>query len=497
MDSKGYTYDKAGRKSVVAEGIVVTRDMVNPTANTPSVSSGTQGETSYYRSNVTVRMNGGSDVTSPMETRMTYRVTGTAKGNGAIGGTTVTTNQVVDTGEVEIANGGTFTITTDGTWTVTAYSYDYSGRKSAASTGLVFTRDTVGPTISSFTRTARAASTINVSVSASDALSGIGTTSSTYTYYQGSTSKGTSASNTYQYTGLSAFTNYTLKVIVKDKSGNTSEKSLTTMTAGSKNFAYTGAAQTFTVPETGKYKLEVWGAQGGTGRTQYTNIAGGKGGYSVGIVSLSSGTTIYAYVGGKGTDWTSSASNRNGGFNGGGTGRSRDSQWSGSGGGGGSDFRIASTSLYARIIVAGGGGGAGCGHGTSHVNAGHGGGTSGIISPCGTSYGGSATAGGSGGWFNGSFGQGGGGTNMTDGFGGGGGGWYGGGASSWCTGGGGSGYVYTSSTASQYPSGCLLNSSYYLSNAATYAGNTSFPSTSGGTETGHSGNGYARITLVE
>ncbi len=29
------------------------------------------------------------------------------------------------------------------------------------------------------------------------------------------------------------------------------------------------------------------------------------------------------------------------------------------------------------------------------------------------------------------------------------------------------------------------------------AGNASMPSTSGGTETGHSGNGYARITLVE
>ena len=61
-------------------------------------------------------------------------------------------------------------------------------------------------------------------------------------------------------------------------------------------------------------------------------------------------------------------------------------------------------------------------------------------------------------------------------------------------GGGGSGYVYTSSTASNYPSGCLLNSSYYLSNASTTAGNASMPATSSGTETGHSGNGYARIT---
>lgn len=62
-------------------------------------------------------------------------------------------------------------------------------------------------------------------------------------------------------------------------------------------------------------------------------------------------------------------------------------------------------------------------------------------------------------------------------------------------GGGGSGYVLTSS--SHKPSGYALGSQYYLSNAATYAGNTSFASTSGGKETGHSGNGYARITLVE
>ena len=60
---------------------------------------------------------------------------------------------------------------------------------------------------------------------------------------------------------------------------------------------------------------------------------------------------------------------------------------------------------------------------------------------------------------------------------------------------GGSGYVYTSSTASNYPAGCLLNSSYYLSNAQTIGGNTEFLSPSGGNETGHSNNGYARITI--
>lgn len=60
---------------------------------------------------------------------------------------------------------------------------------------------------------------------------------------------------------------------------------------------------------------------------------------------------------------------------------------------------------------------------------------------------------------------------------------------------GGSGYVLTSS--SSKPSGYALGSQYYLTNASTKAGNTSFSAPGGGTETGHSGNGYARITLVE
>ena len=61
--------------------------------------------------------------------------------------------------------------------------------------------------------------------------------------------------------------------------------------------------------------------------------------------------------------------------------------------------------------------------------------------------------------------------------------------------GGGSGYVLTDS--SYKPSGYLLGSEYYLSNAQTIAGNQSFPTPGGGTEKGHSGNGYARITVVE
>lgn len=63
-------------------------------------------------------------------------------------------------------------------------------------------------------------------------------------------------------------------------------------------------------------------------------------------------------------------------------------------------------------------------------------------------------------------------------------------------GGGGSGYVYTADTAANYPSGCLLNSNYYLTDAKTIAGNTSFLSPEGTTETGHTGNGFVRITKL-
>ena len=103
------------------------------------------------------------------------------------------------------------------------------------------------------------------------------------------------------------------------------------------------------------------------------------------------------------------------------------------------------------------------------------------------------------------FGFGGNGIYYSSGYGGaGGGGWYGGSGTYPDSsndddkgGGGGSGYVYTSSTASNYPSGCLLNSQYYLENATTLAGNTAFTSPTGVSETGHTGDGYIRITVIE
>ena len=445
---KGYTYDKAGRKSEIATGIVVTRDMVNPTANTPTVSSGTQGEASYYRSNVTVQMNGASDITSPIQ-KITYTITGTAKGNGTVAGQSVTTNQAVNIGETEIANNGTFTITADGKWTVTAYAYDKSGRKTTSS-NLVFTRDTVGPTISSITKTGTGATTLSVRVSASDGTSGLAS-SGTYQYYLNNASKTTQTGNTYTYTGLNYANkpSYTAKVVVKDKAGNTSEKSVS-VTYTVKNFAYTGGVQSYKATSNCAAILEVWGAQGGAG---YSGT-GGLGGYSYGTISLTSNTTLYIYVGGQGSQGRSSVGAAlSGGFNGGGsTGYNGSSNYNRGGGSGGGATHIAtasgllstlSSNRASVLIVAGGGGGGGSYWQSNIPNGGTGGGTSGASGSGGGNgwgYGGSggtSSTGGNGGTAGsggvaggaGAFGIGGtsGGGSSNAAGGGGGGGWFGGG----------------------------------------------------------------------
>lgn len=59
-----------------------------------------------------------------------------------------------------------------------------------------------------------------------------------------------------------------------------------------------GQEQVYTVPNTGDYKLEVWGAQGAT--YDSTSSYGGYGGYSVGVVSLEKGQQLYLNVGGQG-----------------------------------------------------------------------------------------------------------------------------------------------------------------------------------------------------
>jgi hypothetical protein len=192
-------------------------------------------------------------------------------------------------------------------------------------------------------------------------------------------------------------------------------------------YTYTGAAQTFIVPEDGIYLLEAHGANG---------YAGAPGGHVSGKTVLKKGTRLHLYVGEK-----------SGSFNGGGTKASGSAAYVG---GGATDFRLVSggwnnaASLNSRILIAGGGSGAG--------TAGYGGGLVGGEANGG--YGGTQTAGGErigaacwgGGWTGGygAFAVGGR-SGWSEGNGGGGGGYYGGGGGSDCNannqGGGGSSFI--------------------------------------------------------
>ena len=277
------------------------------------------------------------------------------------------------------------------------------------------------------------------------------------------------------------------------------------------NCPYSGSAIQVTLPK-GTYKLECWGAQGGTSTKDSLGV-GGLGGYAAGTLTLNTNTILYLLSGGQGSSTTKSNTQQGGGFNGGGHGTTTSTSYPCTGGGGASDIRIGQNSLYARVIVAGGGGGGFYAIKSNYAEGGRGGGTDGSqgyhlgsstsytsgaggsqTSP-GTSYFGTSVAS-STRTDGGGFGQGANAlTNASYSIGGGG-GWYGGGSARRAGGGGGSGYVYNSSSSANYPSGGLLNSDYYLSNTSLLGAGNSWTSPDGVTEPGHSGNGYVRITCT-
>ena len=83
-------------------------------------------------------------------------------------------------------------------------------------------------------------------------------------------------------------------------------------------FNYTGSEQTFTVPISGTYQLEAWGAQGGHSQWSY----GGNGGYSSGSIYLNRNDTLTIVVGGQGGGIHQSGywgDRAYGGYNGGGS----------------------------------------------------------------------------------------------------------------------------------------------------------------------------------
>ena len=268
---------------------------------------------------------------------------------------------------------------------------------------------------------------------------------------------------------------------------------------GDSNDSQSGSSQKFVAPETGKYKLEVWGAQGGSAINGSTAL-GGYGAYSVMNVRLKKDDVLFVTVGKKGTDGSSFNATFAGGYNGGGSAISDGATIWGAGGGATSiatkSGEIKSLSKEDLVLVAGGGGGAG----RYNVNrlGGYGGGC--IGSDGSGTYGGrggTETAGGEGRGSasyhsDGSYGQGGNAATFGSG---GGGGLYGGGTGydSGSAAGGGSGYINKN-----YP-GFISGEFYSYSNSSSSNEcSTKNPLGFNGTPTSKSmksGNGYAKITL--
>lgn len=144
---------------------------------------------------------------------------------------------------------------------------------------------------------------------------------------------------------------------------------------------YTGSYETFETPQSGYYKLEVWGASGNRGwrassETWATENLPGYGAYVYGTAYLTKGDRLYIYVGDGGK--SPSRSNRSSNFNGGGSGHyitGSSNTLVMAAGGGATDIRtvassnpLNTSSLNSRLIVAAGGGG-----GNYYYNMGQGG----------------------------------------------------------------------------------------------------------------------------
>ena len=226
----GYVYDKSGRKSALSQPLTIIRDTVKPVANTPSATTANaedrgevEGTTSYFKGDVQVQLNGGTD-SNPLLDKMTCIVTGTATKAGKIQDENIAENQTINK-TIETTKNGTFAITADGRWTITTYCYDYAGNTSDANT-ITVVKDTVAPTIHSFDQTEQRPKDFTMTVNAEDTLSGLAKTN-TYTYSivtSPETAPATDTSNAHKYDqNLDIDTEYNVRVIVKDKAGNTKE----------------------------------------------------------------------------------------------------------------------------------------------------------------------------------------------------------------------------------------------------------------------------------
>ena len=189
-----------------------------------------------------------------------------------------------------------------------------------------------------------------------------------------------------KYKGYWFRINASFEVSILGKEDDNSSTDVPEQQIGDKTeFDYTGNYQEYEVKDTGYYKIECYGASGGSNRWYDGLIADyGTGGYASGIIKLNKGEKLYVYVGQKGEDGNRENSKKTStSFNGGGAGiGSSDADDGGGAGGGATDIRLIAgewdnfESLKSRIMVAGGGSGGATVSGTFNgKSGGSGGGT--------------------------------------------------------------------------------------------------------------------------
>ncbi len=374
IDTNGTRYiyfraiNNAGKVSDITAPQTTKIDTGTPT--TPTI---TGGSTTWSSTSKTIKVSTASTSTSGIKNYQYY----------------ISTSSTSQTGGnwIDLASGATsVNVSTNGTRYIYFRAVNNAGKTSAVSGYQVTKVDTTTPAL-------RAKATTTTIPK--------GYSSSPINYFTITTNYGSSGGTTTCKVGSTTVTNvrslavgtHTLTCTMKTGAGKTASASTTLKVVQAVyEYAYTGNYQTFTVPYTGTYTFEVWGAQGGCGfyfdsLGSYPSIdsitrVGGKGAYAKGTIKLTAGDKYYIYVGGQGVcdnqaayNFSSLSSNSiKGGWNGGGQGGGYastnlggdnpfDVRIAAGGGGGATDIRTASgtwnntTSLNSRVIVAGGGGG--------------------------------------------------------------------------------------------------------------------------------------------
>ncbi len=374
IDTNGTRYiyfraiNNAGKVSDITAPQTTKIDTGTPT--TPTI---TGGSTTWSSTSKTIKVSTASTSTSGIKNYQYY----------------ISTSSTSQTGGnwIDLASGATsVNVSTNGTRYIYFRAVNNAGKTSAVSRYQVTKVDTTTPAL-------RAKATTTTIPK--------GYSSSPINYFTITTNYGSSGGTTTCKVGSTTVTNvrslavgtHTLTCTMKTGAGKTASASTTLKVVQAVyEYAYTGNYQTFTVPYTGTYTFEVWGAQGGCGfyfdsLGSYPSIdsitrVGGKGAYAKGTIKLTAGDKYYIYVGGQGVcdnqaayNFSSLSSNSiKGGWNGGGQGGGYastnlggdnpfDVRIAAGGGGGATDIRTTSgtwnntTSLNSRVIVAGGGGG--------------------------------------------------------------------------------------------------------------------------------------------